>query len=181
MRTIYYFALFVGVFAANSLAGTIFYQESPLGGNVFTYTYNTSGFTFQTNQELDIRFDPALYGVLSNPVAGPGYSAMVFQPNNPTGTFGDYSALALVTNPSFNGPFSVTVTYLGQGTPGSQPFYLNLYDQNLNFIGTTASGWTTPGAGPNAIPEPGSWTLAALGLLAGVVWAARSRKRCAAQ
>jgi hypothetical protein len=181
MRMITCITLVLGGFVGTCLAGTIQFQETNLGGNVFTYSYFISGFTFQQNEELDVRFDPALYGVLSNPTAGPDFSAMVFQPNNPPGTFGDYSALALVNNPSFTGPFKVTVTYLGSGQPGSQPFYLNLYDTNLDFIGTLASGTTTPG-GPTTIPEPGSLALAGLGILSGGAWwAVRRRDRLAAR
>lgn len=173
MRIIARLVLLIG-FAAigNSFAGPIVqFQETNVGGNVFTYTYMVSGITFQQNEELDIRFDPALYGVLSNAVTGPGFSAMIFQPNNPPGTFGDYSALALIGNPSLTGPFSVTFTYLGSGQPGAQPFYLNLYDQQFNFTGTVGSGWTTP------IPEPESFALAGLGLLIGGTWRALRRNR----
>lgn len=185
MRMILCISLVLGGLLGTCRAGIIQFQEVNLGGTVFKDSYYISGFTFQQYEELDIRYDPALYGVLSNPTAGPGFSAMVFQPNNPPGTFGDYSAFALVDNPSFTGPFEVIFTYLGSGQPGPQPFYLNLYDQNLNYVGCVAQssgscqGMTTPG-GPTPIPEPGSLGLAGLGLLSGGAWwAVRRRNRLA--
>jgi hypothetical protein len=158
MRILFSVPLWVGFFAS-SLAGiTIDFQVSNLGSNVYRYTYLVSGFSFLTNQELDIRFNPALYGTLSNGVAGSGFNLVLLQPNNPPGAFGDYSALALVDNPSLAGPFRVDVTFLGSGQPGSQPFLVNQFDANHNLIGTIATGVT-------GIPEPVTFWLGGLGVL----------------
>jgi len=159
------------VFAAVGLsAATIDFQITPLGGNAFQYNYNLHGITFQANEELDIRFDPTLYGILSNGVAPSGFAVNLLQPNNPPGVFGDYSALAQVNNPSTAGPFSVQVTFIGQGQPGGQPFFLNQFNSDGVFISSVDAGLTT-----NALPEPMSLTLSASGLLLGALWAVRRR------
>ena len=177
MRIIACLTLLAGLFTARAIAAPIVqFQETNLVGNLDSYTYFVSGITFQAHEELDIRFDPAVYGTLSSALAGAGFSAMVLQPNNPPGTFGDYSAVALVNNPALAGPFTVDFVFSGSGTPGPQPFYLNLYDQNYNFISTIGSGLTIP-AGPTGptIPEPGSFGLGGLGVLicGGALWTVR--------
>lgn len=166
MRITFWLA-FLGVFLGAELqAGTIQYQVSDLGGNAHRYTYSISGFSLQANQEVDIRFDAALYGVLSNGVAGAGFDLLLVQPNIPPGTPGDYSALALVNNPSLTGPFSVDFTYLGQGLPGAQPYFINQYDAAGNLVSTSVSSMTTS-VGGAPVPEPATCVLAGLGLLAG--------------
>jgi len=158
MRILFSVPLWAGFFAS-SLAGiTVDFQISNLGSNSFRYTYLVSGYSFLTNQELDIRFNPALYGTLSNGAAGGGFNLVLLQPNNPPGAFGDYSALALVDNPSLAGPFRVDVTFLGSGQPGSQPFFVNQFDASHNLVGQIASGVT-------GLPEPASFWLAGLGAL----------------
>jgi len=160
-----------GLAAANLVAGTIQYQIANLGGNEFRYTYSLTGFSFGPNQELQVEFNPTLFGTLSNPVAGPGFTAMVFQPNNPPGAAGDYSAFTATGVASPTGPFSVDVAFLGAGQPGNQNFFINQYDQNLNFLSTIASGTTVP-LGQAIIPEPGTFALGVLGLIGGL-WAVR--------
>lgn len=168
--------LWIGFLATNAFAGPIQFEVSGLGGNLYSYTYHVNGTQFQANEELDIRFDPALYGTLSNGVAGNAFSLLLLQPNNPPGTFGDYSALALMNLPAQPLVFSVTFAYLGNGQPGAQPYYLNLYDTAGQLISTLESGWTTPVGG--AVPEPGSLSLTGLALLmAGATWAVRRKLR----
>src|SRR5438309_110376 len=146
-------------------AATITFQSSDLpditpGQDLRRDVYSIGGITLQANEEIDIRFDPALYGTLSNGVAPPDFSLLLLQPNTPPGTFGDYSALSNVNNPSLAGPFSVDFVFLGTGAPGSQPFFINLYDRNGRFLRTVESGFTTsPGA---AVPEPATLVISAL-------------------
>lgn len=155
--------------AAGSRAGTVQFQITDLGGPAYRYNYFLSGFNFQVNQELDIKFDPALFGLLSNGVAGPGFSVSLFQPDNPPGTFGDYSALAVVNNPPLTGPFRVDVIFKGAGRPGAQPFLVNQFDANFNFLFTIESGTTIP-LGSSAVPEPGTVWLGGGAVLMGCVF-----------
>src|SRR4051794_28013889 len=92
--------LTLGLFALTLPAAVINFTVTNVGANVFRYNYTVSAVTFQANQELDIRFDPALYSTLTSGVAPSGFSLDLFQPNNPPQAFGDYSAVALVNNPS---------------------------------------------------------------------------------
>ena len=175
MRMIVRLTLSAAVLAANlSAAAIVQFQVTDLGGTLHRYNYSVSGYAFQQNQELAISFAPALYGTLSNGVAGSGFSLLLLQPNNPPGVSGDYSALALMNNPSLAGPFRVDFIFNGSGTPGAQPFLVNQYDQSGNFISTISSGVTTP-SGPS-VPEPRSFSLAGVALLVGgALWTVRRR------
>jgi len=139
-----------------------------------------SGFTFQANQELDILFPvttPPSYGTLSNGIAPSGFNVLLLQPNNPPGAPGDYSALALVNNPSLAGPFSVDFTFMGtplMPLPGQQNFMIGTFGPNG--FNTITSGVTTP-QGSTGVPEPASLSLAALGVLMGGVCLAARRLR----
>lgn len=138
----------------------------------FTGMYTVSGFDFQANEELDIQFPVDLYGSLSNGNAGPGFAVMLFQPNVPPGLEGDYSALALVDNPSLSQPFTVDFTYIGTGHPGAQPFQINQFDSNGNFISTIASGTTDPDThGPGVVAEPPVLPMTLVGIAVyGLAW-----------
>lgn len=164
--------LVAGCLAVQLSGATIGFQASSLGGNTFRYTYSISGFTFQANQELDIFFDPLVYDTLFNGKASSDFNLLLFQPNNPPGTPGDYSATALVNNPSLAGPFSVDFTLKPGGQPGPQPF--TIFDQNFTPI---TSGFTTP-QGVGVVPEPASLSLAFAGLFSGsLLWSVKRRAR----
>src|SRR5437588_331544 len=79
-------------------------------------------------------------------------SLILFQPNNPPGATGDYIALAQVNNPPLTGPFSVVFVFKGMGTPGAQPFVVEQFDQNGNFVpcvgSACVSGTPAPITGP---------------------------------
>ena len=164
--------LWLGLLATVLQAGTIQYQAINLGGNQFQYSYLISGFTLQANQEIDIRFDPTLFGTLSNGVAGSDFSLLLLQPNNPPGASGDYAAFTAIANPSLAGPFRVDVTFLGSGQPGGQPFFINQYGSAHNFLFTdlNQSGTTV-----SVIPEPGSFTLCGAGIILVCLWTVRRR------
>lgn len=174
MRNRFWLPLCFAVIGAGLQAGTIQFQTTNLGGNTYQYTYFPSGFALQANQELDIRFSPILYTNLNSGVAGAGFDLALLQPNNPSGTFGDYSALALVNNPLLTGPFSVNFNYLGSGQPGSQPYRINQYNQSGAFVATIDSGVTTPVGGAPSVPEPGTLPLAGAALAA-ILWTVRRR------
>ena len=134
---------------------------------IYRYTYNLTGAQITTNQEIDIRFNASQYGTLSNgqPSSNPNFSLLLFQPNTPPGAFGDYSLVALVTSPSMVGTFTVDFVWLGSGTPGSQPFFINQLDSLGGFVSQLESGTTQ-----SSVPEPstlliGGTALVALGLL----------------
>lgn len=155
--------------ALNLTAGNIQFQVTNQGGNDYRYTFFPTGFTFSQNEELDIRFDPNLFGNLLNGVADSDFRLTLLQPNNPIGTFGDYSALALVDNPSFAGPFTVDVTWLGSGTPGQLPYLIHQFDANGRIIDTL-------GSGEIGTPEPAGWLLSGAALaLRGLLLLARRR------
>jgi hypothetical protein len=99
---------------------------------------------------------------LFNGVADSDFRLLLLQPNNPPGAVGDYTALALVDNPSLAGPFSVDVRWLGSGVPGGLPYLLHQFDasgQNLGMIGSGSLVVETP--------EPASWLLGGIGLVIG--------------
>lgn len=169
--------------AGNLHAGSIQYEvsgvgTSPTGDPIYRFTYLISGVNFLTDQELEIRFDPALYGALSNATAGAGFDVLLFQPNNPLGTDGIYSALALIDNPSLATPFGVDAIYLGLGTPPSQEFFINQFDSSGNLVRQEEQGTTVL---VGEIPEPS--TFASVGMLLGLIgcwWTVRRRFRRAA-
>jgi hypothetical protein len=163
MRKLCYVMLWAVILRVNLSAETIQFQVTNLAPNVFRYDYFLSGIAFQANEELDIRFDKALYGTLSNGVANSDFNVLLLQPNNPLGTFGDYSAIAQLDNPSLAGPFSVDFTFLGPGQPGAQPFFLHHLDSNEKVIDTIASGSTE--LVQSAVPEPSSVSFGLLALI----------------
>jgi hypothetical protein len=159
-RTAVLLALWAGLTAGQLAAGSISYQVTSLGSNAFRYDY-TVNFNLLEDQEIDIKFDPALYTGLNNGIAGSDFRLVVLQPGNPAGAFGDYSILALLDNPSLSGPFSIQFTYLGSGRPGGQSYLVHQFDPSgQNIIGTLDSGTTA-----TASPEPASWMLGGIGLI----------------
>jgi hypothetical protein len=167
-------------------------------GSTGTYTYSLSGFDYRANQPcsnnaallcddvLDIQFavapppqqnllQPAvIFGQLSNGAAGTGFELLLFQPNNPPQSQGDYIALATVDHPSLSGPFTVDFTFSGSGVPGSQPFTISQYDLAGAFENVVFSGSTTA---TTTAPEPVSFLFCSVGLISGLfLFFRRSRK-----
>jgi hypothetical protein len=162
-------AVWLVISAGPLSAGSIWFTTTNLGGNSYRYDYAIN-FNLLRNQEIDIRFDPALYAGLNNGIANSDFRLALLQPGNPGGAFGDYSLLALVDHPSLVGPFRVEFTFLGAGLPGGQPYFVHQFDPaGQNIIGTLESG--------NTAPEPASWILAGAGLfVSGIVRRVRSRR-----
>lgn len=159
-----------GLTAGSLAAGTIEFETTALGGNIYSYNYLVSGISFQPNEQLDIRFDPSAYGALSNGVAPAGFSVTLLNPNNPPGDPGDYSALAVINNPSVAGSFSVQFAYLGTGLPAAQPFFLNQYNSDGFFQDTISAGYTTAAvsqADNSPVPEPSTVTLMGFAIVLG--------------
>lgn len=158
-------------------AATIQYLITPLGAGSGQYRYNyfVSDVALAKNQEIDVRFDLTMFSALSNGVAGPGFDLMLFQPNSPLGASGDYSALAIVDQPSLAGPFRVDAKFTGLGTPGSQAFFINQYSDTGAFQRVVTSGVTTPFSN-NTAPEPTTISLCCMAvLMGGVRWAVRRK------
>ncbi len=90
---------------------------------------------------------------------------ILLQPGNPMGAFGVYSAVAQVDNPSLTGRFSVDVLLAMGAQLGVQNFAINQLDQQGVIISTISTGSTV---GPsNSVPEPATYSLIGLALLAG--------------
>lgn len=164
MKKLFWLGLSAGLLATHLSAAVIQFQVTDLGSNVHEYQYFVSGLTLQANQAIDLRFDPALYGSLSNGVADAAFNLILIQPNNPPGAAGDYRAITPKANPSLVGPFKVDFTFTGAGTPGSQPFLINQYSAAGLFVSTIDSGVTTPLTG---VPEPTTVALSCAALLCG--------------
>jgi hypothetical protein len=164
--------------AANMSAGTIQYQVGTIGIDSYHYNFILGGMRIDANQQLEIRFDPNIYLGLGNGTAGSDFNLTLLQPNNPKGTFGDYTATAFVNNASLAGPFGVDVQIASGSIPGSQAFVINQLDAGGKFVSTIQSGSTTPAE--NAVPEPASGFLAGAALFFGLFSIVRNRARRAA-
>lgn len=172
-----------GLLAATASAAPIIdYQTTDLGLNgsgntVIQFSYTITGLDLLTNQELDIQFDPTVFTQLSNGVAGPGFNLLLFQPNQPIGVQGDYSALATQDHPPLTGPFIVDATLAAGITspPSGQPFII--YDDNVFPSTVLFQGTATAATSTSPVPEPVSLLLSAGGLLMlGAAGIARRRR-----
>jgi len=166
MHFIFRFLLIV-LSATSLFSATVQFQTTFLGTvngqSQYRNNYTLLDSALQTNQALDIDFDPALYGTLSNGQGPANFSILLLQPNNPPGTAGLFSALALSsTQPPIS--FSVSFIFLGGGLPSGQHFALNQYNAQGVLVSTLTSGTTTP-AGTTTVPEPGGFLLSGLGVL----------------
>ena len=170
------------VFSVNLSATMIAYQIS-LNGTTGSYVYQISGFDFRANapcvnpinpgatgcsDELDIDSDPNVFSAISNGVAPSDYDLLLFEPNDPPGAVGDYSALAIVDHATLAGLFGVSFTLTGSGTPGPQDWSISQFDNNGIYEGTLVTGTTVP-INSN-IPEPSSVTLGGIGLVIGLAY-----------
>lgn len=175
MRSKVWLPLCATLLAGNIFGVTLQYRLTDLGAATsgemqHRFTYFLSDAILGPSQEIDIRFDPAVFRLLSNPTAPAGFSTLVLQPNNPPGAFGDYSALAVTGNSNSMDIFSVDFVLLHNNLAGSQPFFINQFDQLTgNFVRTVQSG-STELAAPAGVPEPRSFWFAAIGLMLCCFW-----------
>jgi len=166
MHFIFRFLLIV-LSASSLYSATVQFQTTFLGTvngqSQFRNNYTLLDAALQTNQALDITFDPVLYGTFSNPQGPANFDILLLQPNNPPGAAGLFSALALsTTQPPIS--FSLTYIFLGTGQPSGQNFAINQYNAQGVLVSTITSGVTTP-AGTTTVPEPGGFLLSGLGVL----------------
>lgn len=137
--------------------GTLRYTLADLpdgpSGDLWEYSYNFSGFNFQTNQGFSVYFDPTLYKDLQNvrPSASADWNVIAVQRDVVLNQRGYLDGLALVNAPTFQGPFQVAFVWLGLGVPGAQTF--DIYDSNFQ----------TLFSGSSVVPEPQSFLLAIVG------------------
>ena len=163
--------------AAGSQAqgAVIDYSATALGPQSWQYDYTVMNDSDTlTIDEFTIYFDRTLFSNLAVALSPVDWDPLVIQPDLELPSNGLFDALALAfgiaPGTSLSG-FSVAFTFLGSGTPGSQPFEV-VDAQSLEVL---QSGFTSLTA--QAVPEPG--TLALL-LIAGIAAAAVSRRRRAA-
>ena len=163
--------IFAGLMTSSSVfAGLVQYSTTPtssggtsaFGGTLYRYSFLVSGFNFQANQELDIRFDANQFSHI-NLVSGlqTGFSILLLQPNNPTGSTGSFSTLATQNSVS-GGNFVLDAYYTGSGEPGSQLYLINQYNSAGGFVGTLQTGTTVA-----ATPEPGTFAVGGVMLVLG--------------
>jgi hypothetical protein len=142
--------------------------DTTFGEDLWEYRYRVSGFVFDADQGFSIRFDPLLYAGLEDPPppVGGDWDPLVLQPDPGLPADGAYDALALVNGASLLDLFRVGFVWLGSGAPGSQPFEINQFDSNGNFMEILASGFTAP---LQAVPEPPPWSILTSGFLPGLL------------
>ena len=191
--------LLVIAFTGSLPAGTISMAVSAVGtdnsgAELYRYTYTLSNFPILSTNEINLRFDPAKFRVLSNPVASAAFHVLIMQPNNPPGAPGDYSLLPKADFPSIVGPFSVDFTIVGNEIPAVVPYFINQYRHEEGAIifervlefgiaevnllgGSQPQPAEQPGqSDPHSMPEPatlGSVVAALTGL-----YVARTTTRC---
>ena len=153
---------------ANGAAATIITYEAtdlPDGvgpGDRWQYSYKVSGFVGPGG--FNVLFSPALYGNLGDPppAVNSDWGLLVVQPDAALPADGFYGATTFVATPSLVDAFTVTFDWLGNGSPGSQPF--EVFDESFALV--SPFGAQTQAAAVGQVPIPGTLALLGFGLLA---------------
>ena len=149
-------------------ATDIQYTATPLGGTSWRYDYVVTNDDLTAGlDEFSVLFAAASFANLVVSATPPGWSSIALQPAGTTDGLFDSLALnaSLPLGASVDG-FSVTFSFLGAGTPGSQPFVV-IDPFNGNTI--LQEGIT------RAIPEPHTLALLLAGVVPVAAWARRRR------
>jgi len=144
----------------------------------YRYVFDVSGLQFLANDELDIRFGADLFASLSNAAPVDGFDILLFAPNNPPGSPGDFSALALRDFGDTARTFAVDVRYIGTGPPpDALTFVVNRFVGGANGGDPiqSDSGVTSPDA---VAPEPA--TVVTTGVALAIAALRRMRRRATA-
>ena len=157
--------------------------DAILGEDLWRYTYDVEGATFNVDDGFIIFFDYTAFGHLSNPSPDTDpapvsstdaeWDVLLLQPDAGLLADGTFDALSLVNNP-LGLTFAVDVVRLGAGVPGAQSFFLYHLDANGGLV-VGEPGTTAPVPGTEAVPEPATLSLLATGLAG--FYARRARKR----
>ncbi len=141
-------------------------QYNPLSGNAWqlSLTVSNDG-SLSSIPGFSVYFDSTLFSNLASPLAPATWDPLLLQPipGIADGLFDAYvydDADALTPGQSIGG-FSLTFDYLGSGAPGALPFEIYEIDLAGNFV-LLGDGTVTI----QAVPEPASLWLTALGLAA---------------
>jgi len=154
---------------------TLHYQavdldDSIAGSDLWRYDYQLSG-SVDSLESVNLLYSPTSYSGLDlkSALDGNRWLSVVTDPVPGLPADGILSLTAVVPQgASEQTDFALEFIWLGNGTPGDQPF--ELLDDSFDLI---ASGSTVP-AGAPAIPEPGSLPLLA-GALGWLAWYGRRR------
>lgn len=149
---------FSGIRSAN--ATTIFFDVTNIAGNTWEYSYTVENDTLTVDiEEFTVFFDVGLNLDLAS--APTGWAPIAIQPDPSLPDDGFYDALALgagIAPGDSLGGFSVQFDFLGQGTPGAQPFEIvDPFTFDILDAGTTQL--------MASVPEPQTLWLMALGLV----------------
>lgn len=155
--------------AGTTHATAIVYALDYLSGSDWRYTFTLTNDTLAVDvEEFAIYFDGALYSNLAVDASPADWDSLVVQPDNGIPADGFFDSLALVQGiqpgDTLRG-FSVTLTYLGTATPGSQPF--EVLDSSFDVIdsGNTVLATNTE-PNPEPVPEPSTYLMFLSGLAA---------------
>ena len=183
MKIIRWGLLLLGLsLSGTAVASPIFYETVDEGGGRWTYNYTAGNDTAFDIEEFTIYFD---YGLYEFVLVDDGFGGQEVDPNDydapadwdpivaPTDIIlgveedGFYDAFAfgdLLFPGNLIPGFSVSFTYLGLGTPGSQFFEYFGYDAADNDIFGDSFTELRDDT-PQPVPEPGTLLLMSLGLL----------------
>lgn len=163
-RHMYVIALLV-LSTATAHAAIITADIVNVAGDQWRYGYTITNSSLSTLQEFRIFFKLNLFENLAVAASPADWDSLVAQPDPALPDDGFFDALSLSGGIPHNGSvggFSVTFTWLGQNTPGVQPF--EVIDPST--LGTLESGVTSLRVtAPGTAPEPASLILFGLAFL----------------